>query len=229
LLSVLKKNLFLKLISLFLALILWVIISRGTGGNEMEISLGIPLVLHNLPSDLEVVMDPVERVDVRFSGPRRFVSRISQLGITFPLDLAGAKEGETTFELYTADLQVPERTTVTRISPSSISIQLEKTLNRHLLVEVVIQGEPADGYSAGPPVVKPKTVELKGPRSAISDLRTVSTAPLQISEAVESVSAQLPILMPDPKIHPVANSTVMVTVPVTMMEVLKEEPKEQQQ
>lgn len=223
-LSVLKKNLSLKLISLFLALILWVIISRGTGGNEMETSLGIPVVLHNLPSDLEVVAGLVERVDVRFSGPRRFVSKISQLGITIPLDLTGAVEGETTFELYTADLDVPERTTVTRISPSSISIQLEKTLNRKLLVEPVIQGKPAEGYIAGPPGVKPKYVELKGPRSAISGLTTVRTAPLQIDEAIEAVSARLPILMPDPKIHPVGDSTVMVTVPVTMQEALKEDP-----
>jgi len=223
---VLKKNLSLKLISLFFALILWVIISGGTGGNEMEISLGIPLVLHNLPSNLEVLADPVERVDVRFSGPRRYVSRISQLGITIPLDLTGAVEGETTFELYTADLNVPERTTVTRISPSSISIQLEKTLNRKLLVEPVIQGKPAEGYIAGPPEVNPKSVELKGPRSAISDLTTVRTAPLQIDEAVEAVSAQLPILMPDPKIHPVDKSTVMVTVPVIMQEALKEDSEE---
>jgi len=227
LLSVLKKNLFLKLVSLFLALILWVIITRGTGGNQMEISLGIPLVLHNLPTDLEVVTDPVERVDVRFSGPRRFVSGISQLGITIPLDLTGAVEGETTFELYTADLDdVPERTTVTRISPSSISIILEKTFNRNLLVEPVIQGSPAEGYVAGAPVVKPKTVELKGPRSTIGNLRTVSTAPLQINGAVEAVSAQLPILMPDPRIHPVETSTVLVTVPVARQEMLKEEPKQ---
>lgn len=192
----------------------------------MEISLGIPLVLHNLPSNLEVLADPVERVDVRFSGPRRYVSRISQLGITIPLDLTGAVEGETTFELYTADLNVPERTTVTRISPSSISIQLEKTLNRKLLVEPVIQGKPAEGFIAGPPEVNPKSVELKGPRSAISDLTTVRTAPLQIDEAVEAVSAQLPILMPDPKIHPVGKSTVMVTVPVIMQEALKEDSEE---
>lgn len=223
--SVLKKNLFLKLVSLFLALILWVIITRGTGGSEMEISLGIPLVLHNLPTDLEVVADPVERVDVRFSGPRRFVSRISQLGITIPLDLSGAMEGETTFELYTADLDVPERTTVTRISPSSISIVLEKTLNRELLVEPVVQGKPAEGFTAGPPVAVPKTVELKGPRSAISGLRKVSTAPLQITDAVEAVSAQVPLLMPDPKIHPVEKSTVMVTVPVTRANVIKEGKK----
>ncbi len=214
-LSVLKKNLPLKLFSLFLALFLWVVINRGTGGKEMEISLGIPLELHNLPSEMEVVVGPVERVDVRFSGPRRIVSRISQMGITIPLDLSGAVEGETTFELYPGDVKVPERTTVTRISPSSVSLKLERTIQKRLPVDLVIKGKPAEGFMAGDPVVDPPTVEIRGPRSQVKPVRSIKTAPVIIDDAVETVTVDVSLVMPDPLLRVAGKPKVTVTVPIT--------------
>ena len=196
--SVLKRNLPLKLLSLFLALFLWVVINRGTGGKEMEISLGIPLELHNLPSAMEVVAAPVERVNVRISGPRRIVSRISQMGLNLPLDLGGSAEGETTFELYPGDVKVPERTTVTRISPSSVTIKLEKTVQKQFPVEIVVKGKPGKGYATGIPEVNPTSVEVRGPRSRVKPLRRVRTVPVVIDDAVETVTREVSLVMPDP-------------------------------
>ena len=106
-LSVLGKNLPLKALSIILAVFLWFFISRGQGGEKMEISLGVPVELHNLPPEMEVVRGPVERVDVRMSGPRRVVSRVSQLGIYVPLDLKvlGIDDGDRLWQVL-SDLQI---------------------------------------------------------------------------------------------------------------------------
>lgn len=214
-LSVLKKNLPLKLFSLFLALFLWVVINRGTGGREMEISLGIPIVLHNLPSEMEVVKGPVERADVRISGPRRIVARISHMGITIPLDLSGAVEGVTTFELYPGDVRVPEKTTVRRISPSSVSLKLERTLQKRLPVVPVVKGEPSRGFVAGDPVSDPATIEIRGPRSQVRPLHSVMTAPVIIEGAVETVKMKVSLVRPDHMVRVVGKPMVTVTVPIT--------------
>jgi len=60
----------------------------------MRASLGIPVELHNLPPEMEVIHGPVERVDVRLSGPRRIVSKVSQMGINSIYAIANNIDGD---------------------------------------------------------------------------------------------------------------------------------------
>lgn len=194
-LSVLKRNLFLKVFSLVLAIALWLVISRGSGVGGMEMSLGIPLELHNLPKDMEVVRSPTERINVRFSGPRRIVLKISQSGISVPLDLTDAVEGETTFELYPSHIKAPEKVSVTRISPSSVTVTLERMIERRLPVDPDVQGKPAWGFRVGKVTVEPETVVVKGPRSAIRASKSVKTEPLTIEGAVQDLEEETGLVL----------------------------------
>jgi YbbR domain-containing protein len=211
---VLGKNLPLKVLSVLLAVFMWAIISRGRGGEMMEISLGVPLELHNLPKDMDVFQAPVERVDVRFSGPRRTVSRLSHQGITIPLDLTGAAEGETTFELFTSDIKVPERVTVTRVSPSNINIVLERI--EHKIVPVILQtdGEPEEGYFPGKPILTPAAIEIKGPGSIVSSVKFLMTSPVVIQGATETIKGETSVILSNSRIHPVNRSTVKFEIPL---------------
>ena len=196
-LSVLGKNLPLKVLSVILAVFLWFLISRGQGGERMEISLGVPLELHNIPPEMEVIKGPVERVDVRLSGPRRVVSRTSKLGIYIPLDLKGAAEGKTTFELFTSDIKVPERITVTRVSPSSVDVVLERTVKKKIRIVVPVEGKPMSGYKAMDPLIKPDTIEVKGPRSLMAGIKTLNTAPISIEGASVDVVGETSVILPE--------------------------------
>jgi YbbR domain-containing protein len=215
LLSVLGKNLPLKALSVVLAIFLWFFISRGQGGENMEISLGVPVELHNLPPEMEVVRGPVELVDVRMSGPRRVVSRVSQLGINVPLDLTGAAEGETTFELFTSDIKVPERITVTRVSPSSINIALERSVKKRVSIVVPVEGTPMKGFRALKPEIIPDFMEIKGPRSQVQIIKTLKTAPVSIHGAIDDVKGETPVLLPeDGTVHAIKRSSVQYRIPI---------------
>lgn len=181
----------------------------------MEISLGVPVELHNLPPEMEVVRGPVERVDVRMSGPRRVVSRISQLGIYIPLDLMGAAEGETTFELFTSDIKVPERITVTRVSPSSVTIFLERTVKKKVGIVVPVEGTPAKGFTALEPVITPDVMEIKGPRSRLAIIKTLKTAPVIIEGAIEDVEGETSVIFPEEgSVHAINRSSIQYRIPV---------------
>jgi YbbR domain-containing protein len=215
LLSVLGKNLPLKVLSVILAIFLWFFISRGQGGETMEISLGVPVELHNLPPDMEVMRGPVERVDVRMSGPRRVVSRISQMGIYIPLDLIGAAEGETTFELFTSDIKVPERITVTRVSPSSVNVLLERTVNKRVNIIVPVEGTPMKGFKALEPEVNPKVIEIKGPRSLLAGVKTLKTAPVSVEGAMEDIKGETSVILPEEgPLHAINRSSVQYRIPL---------------
>ena len=214
-LSVLGKNLPLKVLSIILAIFLWFFISRGQGGEKMEISLGVPLELHNLPPEMEVIRGPVERVDVRMSGPRRVVSRVSQLGIYIPLDLMGAAEGETTFELFTSDIKVPERITVTRVSPSSVNVLLERTVKKKEGIVVPVEGTPMKGFRALEPEVTPNVMEIKGPRSRMAGLKTLKTASISVEGAIEDVEGETSVILPEEgTVHAINRSSIKYRIPV---------------
>jgi YbbR domain-containing protein len=212
--SVIGKNLPLKILSILLAVFLWAIISGGSGGGMMEISLGVPVELHNIPKDMDVLQAPVERVDVRFSGPRRIVSKLSHQGITIPLDLSGAHVGETTFELFTSDIKVPERVTVTRVSPSNINVVLERIEKKRIPVVLQTDGIPSPGYKLGKPTVTPSTVEVKGPASIISSINFIMTSAVSIQGAKDTIKGETSLNIQSSRIHPTNRSTVKFEIPV---------------
>jgi len=206
--SILGKNLPLKILSVFLAVLLWAVISRGTGGEMMEISLGIPLELHNLSKDMEVIQGPVERVDVRFSGPRRIVSKLSQLGLTIPMDLSGAADGVTTFEIFTSDIQVPERVAVTRVSPSSINLLLEKIYHKRVPVVLQTEGDPAEGYILGKPGLTPPILEIRGPGSFLAKIDRLFTPPIPVQGSTVTIRGETGVILPDSHLRVVNRSTI---------------------
>ncbi len=181
----------------------------------MEISLGVPVELHNLPPEMEVVRGPVERVDVRMSGPRRVVSKVSQLGIYIPLDLLGAAEGETTFELFTSDIKVPERITVTRVSPSSVTVFLEKTVKKKVGIVVPVEGTPMKGFKAMKPVITPETMDIQGPRSRLAAIETLKTVSISVEGAIEDVIGETSVIFPeDGVVHAINRSSVQYRIPL---------------
>lgn len=180
----------------------------------MEVSLSIPVEVQNLPSALEMVEHPTEQVNVRFSGPRRRVSKISQMGITLPLDLDGSLEGITTFELYPGSIKAPEMTKVTRISPSSITIVLERTGKERFPVEPVLEGVPSRGFKVNAVTVDPLFVELAGPRSSLAGITMIQTAPVDIEGSVEMVVREVQLVLPDSRVRNLESSAVKVTISI---------------
>ena len=218
-LSVLGKNLPLKILSIVLAVFLWFFITRGQGGEIMEISLGVPVELHNLPPEMEVMRGPVERVDVRMSGPRRVVSKVSQMGIYIPLDLNGAAEGETTFELFSSDIKVPERVTVTRVSPSSVNVLLERTVKKSVAIVVPVEGTPMKGFKALEPLVTPESMEIKGPRSLLAGVKNLKTAPVSIEGAKEEIKGETSVILPEEgPIHAINRSSIQYRIPLVKIQ-----------
>jgi len=214
LLDILRKNIGLKIFSLLFAFFLWSIISRGAGGRTMEVSVSIPVEFQNLSTEMEMVEHPTERVNVRFSGPRRIVSNISQLGITLPLDLDGAMEGLTTFELYPSAIKAPDMTKVTRISPSIISVILERSGEERFPIEPVIEGVPSPGFKVSAVTVDPLFVRLAGPRSSLAAVTMVQTASVDIEGAIDSVEREVQLTLPDSRLRNTESSTVKVVVSI---------------
>ena len=119
----LTENLALKLLSLAFALILWFFVM---GEQRHEVSHVVPVDYRNLPKGLVIANEIPDAVAVTLSGPRALLSHLGPEELALPLDLSGLKPGVTSFKRLEENLKAPGGVVVTRISPASIDIRLER-------------------------------------------------------------------------------------------------------
>ena len=81
----------LKIVSIALAVVLWMMVSSQRA--SVERGLRIPLELQNLPENLEMVDPPQESVDVRVRGTADALGRIAPSDLVATVDLSAAQAG----------------------------------------------------------------------------------------------------------------------------------------
>src|SRR5688572_31933807 len=95
------RHIGLKAVSIALAALIWLIVS---GEQIVERALRIPLEFTNLPSQLEIVGDAPDVVDVRVRGSAGSLSRIPAGELVAVIDLKAARPGRRLFHLTAEDV-----------------------------------------------------------------------------------------------------------------------------
>ncbi len=189
------RDIGLRLLCLGLSVFLWLVVFRA-GVREIEISLPVPIEMVNIPAGLAVTRPPREAAELRIRGPRRVVSRIPEMELSLPLDLARSREGESTLRLRSTLLNLPEHAEVTGITPSTVTVALERLVSIRVPVKVAVQGSPRPGYAVAALTSDPPYVEVRGLRGRVVKVREVATAPLTVEGAGGSVTAEVALLPP---------------------------------
>ncbi len=155
------ENWSLKLISLVFALLLWMFIM---GERQLEVGYLVPLELQNIPKGLMVANEVPSQVDVRVSGPRTLLMKVSPNDISIIVDLNDLRPGLTTFKRLEERLNLPSGLRVTRLSPSFIDLKLERIKQKQVPVKITLEGEPLPGYQIGRIMAVPDQVLLRAVR-----------------------------------------------------------------
>ncbi|MGO8761149.1 MAG: YbbR-like domain-containing protein [Desulfobaccales bacterium] len=174
----LKRNRFLKLLSLLLALALWFAVS---GEERTETSLNMTLEMVNLHKNLMVTSEVPPAIQVRVVGSRSIINSLSQARLIQTLDLSGYKSGRHTFSLGPNSLSLPRGVQVVRIQPNPISLTLASTLTRTLPVKPALENSPAEGYELVSANTRPDQVTVRGPYQELADLKFIPTLPIDLS------------------------------------------------
>lgn len=189
------KNLDIKLLSLFLAIILWLYIAGGEN-PIVENFIDISLAKSNLSEDL-VIKDFPTNVSIGIKGPKNIINNISPHQINGIINFFGInKEG-----LYKLKVEVtaPKRTQITRIIPSEIKVEVEKVLSKEIEVEYSLIGVPEKGYSlTDEPQFNPSKVKIIGAQSVLENIKQVICA-IDISGIKEDLSRKLTVKAVDAK------------------------------
>ena len=121
--SLLFRNLGLKILSLCFALVLWYSVVSERQSNLL---VTVPLTFVNVPKTMKVRMVSDERVSLHLEGPISSLRAMEIGKLRGTIDLAGAHEGKSRFELLPSHFNLPEGIKVAGISPEVVYIVLER-------------------------------------------------------------------------------------------------------
>ena len=205
----LMENIPLKLVSLGLATLLWFVIA---GEKTSEMGVSAPLELQNFPKDLEVTGEPVDNVEVRLRASPGIIQRIGPGDVSAQLDLAGLQEGEHIVHLTDKSIRMPFGVKVVKITPSILTLSLERTVQKVVPVRPRLVGRPAAGFEVGEVRADPAEVRIAGPRSRVQAVESAFTEPLSIEGAQAGVSDVVNMGLDDPLLRVLGSPRVRATV-----------------
>jgi YbbR domain-containing protein len=205
------KNPTLKIISLILAVILWVFVKSKSGG---EVGLVVPLEFYRVPSNVIVTQVSDEAINVRVNGSFMQLERLPSREIRARIDLSRARPGTNSFDILPDNFNIPRGLKVTQISPSSVKVELDRVMESIVQVKAAVKGRPARGYRVSKIAVDPPYITLQGARSQLGGLKEVSTEVVDISGLKETVRVAAPLRIADLRLKKDVKRTATVTVTV---------------
>jgi YbbR domain-containing protein len=212
------RNLRYKVLALVAAFGLWGV-SHST--SSVERGFDIPVVPGNVPEELVITGQSTDAVNIRVRGTNAALRRLSVAELEYPVDLNGARPGNTEREVELAVMNLPRGAQVVSRSPASLEFTLERKSTRAVKVRPDLDGEPAPGFVIGEVVVEPARVRIAGARSEVLRLSEVLTETLEVTGANASFERKVRALPGG--LHVWLDGAEVVTVRV---EVLPEPPPE---
>ncbi len=186
------NNIYIKLSALIVGVFLWMF---AKGEQEGSTLFSIPLVLRNMPDGLTTVEKIPATIDVILEGDNKELVRLSLWGEPFAvIDMTGA-QAERTFRvsLSPANVVLPRDAQVQVVEvrdPRNLDLEIDELVNGRVAVSPVVEGDPASGYFVfGRMRSLPDSVFVFGPYRIVSELESVTTAPLDIAGRRNRVDA----------------------------------------
>lgn len=202
-------NFGLKLLSLVVAVLLWLAVTRDP---VAEIALNVPLEFHNAPEHLEISSETIPQVLVRVRGPVREVRDLSPSEVHAIIDLARVQPGERTYDLAPKRIRVPDGVEVVQAVPSQIRINFDRRESRQVEVKPRVIGTFASGYRIEKVVPVPQSVTIVGPAGHVQAVETAITDPVDASGVVGVATFVTHAYVSDPLVRLADPSPIRVTV-----------------
>jgi len=194
----LTHNWSLKIVSLFLATLLWAAVSTEA---TSEIGLEVPLEYRNIPARLEITGDVTNTVQVRLRGSPNVLKDVTSKDVATTIDLSKMRIGEKIVALSPQNVDAPFGAEVIRVNPSSVRFTLERTLSKTVPIVPSMAGQPADGYEVSRVLLVPNAVEVEGPESRVDSLDSIATIPIRLDRRQSSFEQTTDLDVPDPQIR----------------------------
>jgi YbbR domain-containing protein len=202
-------NLGVKLVSLLLAMGLWLAVARDP---IAEVEMHVPIEFRNLPDQMEIDSASFTEAQVRVRGPERVIHRLEPGDVRAEVDLRDVKPGERTFDLTARHMHVPQDLDVVQIIPGQFHLSFDSRETRTVEVHPRVTGNFATGMRVAQVTADPPAILVTGPRRRVEALEAAGTDPVDASGTMTSASFLTQAFVADPLIQVVHPTAIRVTV-----------------
>lgn len=190
----LRRNMPLRLLSLAIAMGLWLFVNAGQHGSQQTFM--VPLLYRGMPPGFIITNNHPDNVRIQVSGPRTLLSLIDPTRLAQRVDLSGVGIGQMQFRVTPDQFSVPRGTNVTSVTPSQLTLDIDRVVERSVPVKLVLAGSAANGYEIKSETVSPPTVTIRGPSRDVVHVDAVQTEPFSIDKAAADESGTVDLAAP---------------------------------
>jgi len=185
--SWLLENIDIKIISIFLAIILWLYAASGEN-PIIETFINASITTKNLQEDLAIKEFPTN-ISVGIKGPKNIITNISSDQIFGVIDFSEIDQPGT----YKLKIKVvpPKNIKIIRVIPPEINVEVERILTKTVEVEYSLIGIPEKGYSlSNEPKLNPPQVEITAAQSMLEKIKRI-ICPIDISGIKDDLNKKI--------------------------------------
>jgi YbbR domain-containing protein len=186
------NNPLLKVISLVLAVLLWLYVNHQENPVTEQV-FTVPLEVRGLESKLTISERPTF-VKVRLEGQRRYLDELTARDMQAFLEMSGIDVGQHIMEVH---VSTPKNTQLVSVTPSSVNLKVEVLTTAQFPVNVSYSDStPGVGYLALNPVLTPTQVLLSGPEDKLKEVEQVYVE-VDLGDYNFNYHQQLPVKVED--------------------------------
>lgn len=167
-----SSSLFLKILSVFIALICWFYVS-GNRAEDTTRTFSVPLEYVNAPPQT-TLKTAVKEVQIVLSGPRQVLSAIEPGAVYSEVDARGLLVGKYRLAVHPV---TPKNVTLEEIKPTHVDIELVRFVERLIPVEVMVDKGLPQGLYLDMVEVIPKNVSIRGSERDMAKISAARITP----------------------------------------------------
>lgn len=206
------KDIMLKLVSLALGILVWFL---AVGTDQMDTSLRIPIEVLNLPKNLVIYNQYQKEISVTLRGPRGIIQEVRNRPPALSLDLSKAEPDTIVLNTETLAFPLPSGISIVRMQPASITLSIDKLVEREIPITAVTEGYVADGYILQEVSLNPENILVSGPESLISQEQTLKTYVINLSGLNHSTTLPVYLDLSPEFMELIGETTVVAELAVT--------------
>ncbi len=197
----------LKLLSLFLATMLWFVVYL-MGETKKEVS--VPVTTINLRKDAVLMKMDSTTVDITLTGRVSVLRDVKANDIRVLLDLVRAQEGENIFNISKANVEIPRGVQIDEIRPTSVKIDIDTVIEKKLKTSVRLSERLFGKYDVHS--WSPAFVTARGPRRILEGETEVKTVPVNTDIKRQEEAVDIPLDTEGLRVSRVAPDVIKVTL-----------------
>jgi len=205
----------LKIAALFLAFVVWFVVSAPRRESISERTLPVPLSIIGMPAQLVITTPVPDTVNVRLRGRLSVIRSLSSQNLGVTIDMRNwAQPGDASISIRSQAIITPEGVEVVSVEPNKVGFRLEQVRQRVVNIRPFLVGDPPKGYTVGDPTVTPDQALVSGPLSQIRNMTDVATERIIMTGRTALFVQNVGVVSDSPLVRVIEPLSVEVTVPV---------------